>query len=245
MSRIAVFAALRWECAPVLRNLRRVRRETSGAFSAWRGASGADEVVVIKTGVGPAHAATAAAALDLRDTALVISTGCAGGLDPRLRAGDLVLASTVLDGETAWSTDAVVRARAVTVASTAHLRVSQGAIRCSASVLVSPADKARAAGGGAVAVEMEGGPIAAAAAATQVPFISVRAVLDSADEDLQVLTHFTNPLSGNLRPLALVQHVFSHPEAIANLLSLRRAQALTQGNLTKFFRAWFGRQRLL
>ena len=52
MERIAIFAALQWECRPVLRHLRRVTRERHAGVTVWRGTTAACEVWLVKTGMG-------------------------------------------------------------------------------------------------------------------------------------------------------------------------------------------------
>ena len=94
MERIAIFAALQWECGAVVRHLRRVERSRLGAFTLWRSRAARHEVWVVKTGVGVQRAAAAVDALgDATRFALLMSTGCAGGLAPELRPGDLALAT--------------------------------------------------------------------------------------------------------------------------------------------------------
>lgn len=239
MPRIVVFAALGWECRPALRALHAVRRDARRDVHAWRGSAGTDEVLVVKTGVGPRRAAAVAARLDLSDCAQVISTGCAGGLRADLGAGDLVVASAVHGDDAPHPTDPALRARALTLANQHGLRAHEGAVRCSATMLSSTAAKRAVAAAGAVAVEMEGAPLAAAAAAARVPFLSVRAVLDGADDDLGILGHIADPTSGQIRPLALIAHLLRHPGALAELRGLRLAQLASERRLSAFFAAWF------
>ena len=59
MHRVAIFAALPWECRTVLRPLREVRRTRLGAFTMWQGRASEREVWVVKTGDGDRRAATA------------------------------------------------------------------------------------------------------------------------------------------------------------------------------------------
>ncbi|MDX2167520.1 MAG: hypothetical protein SF182_10670 [Deltaproteobacteria bacterium] len=238
MARIVVFAALGWECQPALRALRGVRREARRDLHAWRGRAGRDEVLVVKTGMGPQRAAAAAATVDLTGCMQVISTGCAGGLAADLQVGDLVVASAVHGDDGVRDTDATLRARVLARAAEHGLHIRIGAIRCSATVLGSPAAKRAAAAAGPIAVEMEGTPLVAAAAAAAVPFLSVRAVLDTADDDLAVLGHISDPTSGRVRPLRLLSHLVGHPQALAQLRTLQRAKRLADDRLSAFFAAW-------
>jgi nucleoside phosphorylase len=240
VERIAIFAALQWECRTVLRSLRQVSRVRLGAFTCWQGRAPRAEVWLVKTGVGVQRAAAAAEALgDARRFALFVSTGCAGGLAPELRAGDLAFTTAVIgdDGREAVSTDAAPRARAQHAASAAGLRTAQGPVLCSQTALGSAAKRAAAAGG-AIAVEMEAAALAARAASAPVPFLSVRAVLDGVEDDLTAAGTLVDPASGGIRPLALAAYLAAHPGAITQLMTLQRLQRAARESLERFFRQW-------
>ncbi len=241
MERIAIFAALQWECRAVLRHLRRVSRGRLGAFTCWQGRASRHEVWVVKTGVGVRRAAAAVEAIgDPRGFDLFMSTGCAGGLAPELHPGDLALATSLLGDGTheAMPTDAIQRARARQAAAASGVRGVEGPIRCSATALVTANQKRLAAADGAIAVEMEGGPIAARAAVAHVPFVSVRAILDAAEHELHVPGTLVDPATGAARPLALAGHLATHPSAIGELLALRRMQRAARESLERFFEQW-------
>jgi nucleoside phosphorylase len=236
---VVVFAALGWECRPVLRALRNVRRLRVHGVHAWCGQAGIGEVWVVQTGVGVRRAAAAAAAIDLSACALVVSTGCAGGLAASLRPGDLVIASAVHGDGAAHIVDAATRARLLALADGSGLAIREGPIHCSATMLATRTAKAQAAATGALVVEMEATPLAAAAAAAARPFASVRAVIDAATDDVSLLTRVGDPDTGQVRPGALVAHIVRHPGAIAELRRLRRAQLAAGDALSRFFERWF------
>jgi len=241
VERFAIFAALQWECRAVLGALRQVRRRRLGAFTCWQGQAAAREVWVMKTGVGVARAAAAvdtlagAAAFDL-----FVSSGCAGGLAPDLQPGDLVLASAISgDGtDVAIATADGVRADAGAAAAAAGLRYVEGPLVCSNEALLTVAAKRAAAAAGAVVVEMEGGAIAAGAAAAHVPLLSVRAILDAAEHELQVPGHVVDAATGAVRPLALAAHVAAHPRVLGELMALQRMQRAARTSLERFFTQW-------
>jgi hypothetical protein len=118
------------------------------------------------------------------------------------------------------------------------LRTIEGPLLCSATVLATTADKRAAAACGAVVVEMEGGAIAARAAAAQVPFLSVRAILDAVDHELHVPGSLIDPVSGAMRPLAVARYVVTHPGTIAELTALQRMQRAARVSLERFFARW-------
>ena len=53
-------------------------------------------IVIRLSGIGPERACLAAKALLERGVTALLSWGCAGGLDPKLSPGDLVLPKTVI-----------------------------------------------------------------------------------------------------------------------------------------------------
>jgi nucleoside phosphorylase len=237
--RVVVFAALGWECRAVLPALRGVRRLHGVAVPAWRGEAAVGEVWVVRTGIGLQRAAAAAAAIELPTCALVVSTGCAGGLSASLRAGDLVVATAVQTDAASHHADPTARRRVLALAGQHGLSIHEGPIRCSGRMLASRADKQAAAATGALAVEMEAAPLAAAAAAAARPFVSVRAVIDAADDDLATLVRTGDPDTGQVRPLALAAYVLRHPSAVAELRRLQRARAAAAAALTRLFAHWF------
>jgi adenosylhomocysteine nucleosidase len=102
----------------------------------------------------------------------ILSFGLCGGLDPELRIGDLVLGN----GDPAWTADlaAVLPAKRVSFAS-------------GPEIIASAANKAALRSRtGAGAADMESHVASEAAAQLRVPFAVLRAVSDSADDDLPV-----------------------------------------------------------
>ncbi len=239
---MAVFAALHWECVPILAHLRQVRRERLVGLTVWRGVSGHYDVSLVKTGVGTARAGAAARALgDAGRFALFLSTGCAGALAPHLAAGDLVVATAVLGTASGqcFETHAEHRERACRIAERLALPAAVGPLLCSQQVLGTVAAKRTAAAErGAVAVEMEGAPIAARALQAGVPFVAVRAILDTAAAEWCDAQRFVDPRRGALKSLALAAYLTTHPGALPDLLAMRRMMHAAQRSLQRFFGAW-------
>jgi hypothetical protein len=121
------------------------------------------------------------------------------------------------------------------------LTMCEGTIRCSATMIASRADKRAAAASGALAVEMEGGPIVSAARSAARPVVAVRAIIDGADDDLSLLVRIGDPDSGQVRPSALLALLLRRPQAIRELLALRRSQVAARDSLRRLFAIWFAR----
>ncbi len=241
MERIAIFAALRWECRPILRHLRRIERGGVAQCTFWRGEASGREIWLVKTAVGEQRAAAAVRAVCEDRFDLFLSTGCAGALSPELVPGDLAIATAVIGNAsgTQYQTDPVHRERARVAAQRAALRTVVGPVLCSPRVLASVAAKQAAAiSTGSVAVEMEGAAIGALAQQAGVPFASVRAILDTATTELPAAGEFLDPQTGTVRPLDVVRYLARQPGALSQLLTLRRMMMAAQSSLEKFFQAW-------
>lgn len=239
MERVAIFAALRWECQPVVHRLRQAARMRVGDFPVWHGRTARREVWVVQTGVGPRRAAAAAQAIrDAGDFGLFVSTGCAGALHDALGPGDLTVATSVVSGTETFQTDHDVCARMRSVAERAALSSALGAVLCSPVVLATAAAKRAAAAGGAIAVEMEGAPIASCAAQAAIPFAAVRAILDGARSELRHMGAVVEPSTGRVRPFRLAKYVARHPGAVPDLLAMRHMMTAAQRSLHRFFDAW-------
>lgn len=137
-------------------------------------------------GADPERAREGAARLLAEGAGALISFGLAGGLDPALAPGDLVLPERVVaPGGEAIATDDDWRARWSAAATTAGLPTTGGTLIDSAGIVTTVADKeALHRSSGAVAADMESYAVAAAAAESGVPFAAVRAVADPAGRSL-------------------------------------------------------------
>jgi adenosylhomocysteine nucleosidase len=214
-----VVAALDMEA----RTLRLRTRRRDGLFEAG------DGTLVAVSGMGRSAAVAAARALvDAGATALV-SWGLAGGLDPRLQAGAICLPSIVVsrDGAT-FATDLQWR-EILTAAIGQRLFVVSGKLLTSAAAIQDVAAKAAAFGEtGAVAVDMESAGVAQIAALNRLPFVAVRAIVDTAGDTLPgaVMAAGTE---GPVRFARLILGIFRSPREIAPLMRLaRRYRAATR-----------------
>lgn len=242
MNQVAIFAALQWECRPVLRQLRRPQQQQGNGFTAWRAEAGGARIVLVRTGIGLERAEAAARALAASgEFSLFLSTGCAGGLAADLRPGDLVVAESIgLAASPVSHADAATCARVLAAAERAALRHRQGHVLSSPRILAGAAEKRAAAAAGAVAVEMEGAALARVAAERGIPFASVRSILDGAETPLAHSGVFVDPTTGALRPLAVARHLLRYPREIRTLLAMKRMMEAAEGSLDRFFSSYLG-----
>ena len=145
----------------------------------------AHDVRVRVSGIGLEAASRAARSLADDGATALVSWGVAGGLDPVLRPGSIVLPTAVIgdDGSrfpitTAW--------RLSQLALLAPRRdIASGELLSRAAALEGAAAKAQAfRTTGAIAVDMESLAVAAVAAERGLPFLAVRVIVDAATDDL-------------------------------------------------------------
>jgi 4-hydroxy-3-methylbut-2-enyl diphosphate reductase len=203
---LVVFAALGWERRAVTDALSDVTPWPGG--QAWRGRLGdGASCLVFQTGMGPTRAARAAASAP--PARAFLAAGCGGGLAPWLRAGDVVVATAVVDATDGTRREADCEAVAAWAARRG-LRVHAGPLVASATVLASAEAKRAAAKDGALIVDMESAPLAAAAGSRAIPFAVVRVVVDGADEVVP-LSPVVVDEQGELRPARVAVHLAMRP----------------------------------
>jgi adenosylhomocysteine nucleosidase len=143
----------------------------------------ADGTLLIVSGVGPAAAALGARRLLAAGARALLSWGLAGGLDPALEAGTLVLPGEVISPEgRVLLTSAAWRERVSQAIAARHAACSGRLLTCR-EPLSSTAAKALAfRQTGAIAVDMESSAVAEVASAGRAPFLIVRAIVDTAHD---------------------------------------------------------------
>jgi 4-hydroxy-3-methylbut-2-en-1-yl diphosphate reductase len=138
------------------------------------------DAVVERCGMGPARVARWLPRLARLTPHAVAVAGVAGGLDPSLRAGDVVVATEVRDGKGRT----VLRGAAPLVAELRRLgmRVTSGPIVSVDHIVNSVGERERLAATGAIAVDMESAAVVRALGERpgQIPVAVVRVIVDTA-----------------------------------------------------------------
>ena len=225
---LAVTFALPQESQDFRHALRHPSAVGAGARPWLRGHIGTEEVLVGHTGVGPAAAAEKVTALLAgHHPRLLISTGFAGGLDPRLATGDLLLATNFT------APKLLARSRGLRAA---DARAFFGALTSQPHPAETVAEKsALARATGALGVDMETASIAAACARAGVPLLAVRAISDSALEPLPVpFAEWFDLAAQRPRPLALVRYLARHPARIGPFVRFVRGLTPARRAFTRF-----------
>ncbi len=177
--KVLVALAVEAEFAP-WRALRDFRRVPVVSAPVWESRTGAIELRVVLTGMGPGRAARAGSVLLDDRPDVCISSGLAGALRPEHRPGEILAAREV----SLAGSSSVVRS---------DERLYQFALLCGAKpaarfhtspTLLRSAQEKASLGAVADAVEMESFSVLAEAARREVPAVAIRAVSDAVDEDL-------------------------------------------------------------
>jgi hopanoid-associated phosphorylase len=151
----------------------------------------------------------------------VISFGVAGGLDPSLKSGDVVVADEVMSGDNRWlagfalNDDLIGR---LTVG--LGRRVVRGGLAGVEDVVVAQASKAALRNEtGAAAVDMESHIAAAYAAEAGLPFAALRVISDPACRALPALARNAIKPNGDIDLGMILRGVVRNPRTLRALVS--------------------------
>jgi adenosylhomocysteine nucleosidase len=167
----------------------------------------------------PARAREQSAELIARGADCLVSFGIAGGLDPALKTGDLVIATGVRLAGQHWQASPGLFPQLAGLG-------RAGDVLSSPTIAATPAEKARLwQNTGCVAVDQESDAVAAAATNAGIPFLVLRAICDTAQMTLPPAALL--PLRPNGTPdfRRLLPHIARHPREIPSLMTLGTTNA--------------------
>lgn len=151
----------------------------------------------------------------------MVSWGLCGGLDPRLRSGDLIFGSEVVASEGAVRTDEAVTASLLQRLRGAGAGVTVERFAASGAPVLTAAAKAelrRATG--AAAVDMESLIAGRYALEERVPFAILRAVADPAERTLPPLALRAVAADGGIHVQRVIGALISSPRQLASVQAL-------------------------
>ncbi|MBN1421608.1 MAG: hypothetical protein JXP34_22740 [Planctomycetes bacterium] len=216
---ILILFALRTEARRVIEHLAGAETIRTGSLDVTIGQRGQHTVAVAATGVGPARAREVARALvESLSPAAVIAAGFAGALDPGLEAGDLVLATRILDrtGRIGENVDTI---EVAPLPDEVLPEARRGAIACVPKIVATAEEKtALFLETGATAADMESAAVAREAAG--IPFHAIRAITDRANEAVEIPETRMIGRRGKPSILRLGLFVALHPRAGSALVRL-------------------------
>lgn len=207
----AVFA----EVKPLVRRMK-LRRERSGSPDLrWSG----DTVTVLLTGMGDRAGACVAAAIDSQRPARVLSIGVAGALRDGLAVGDCIIAQQIIgsDGRSSSPTS---------------LKDASGSLLTVDTLIASPDEKcALAESCGADAVDMETAHIAGACDERGIPWLSIRAISDTAADVVPAVLGEMVTDSGQPHMPRIIAWALGRPSRMKTLMRLGRDTRLAAERL--------------
>jgi len=174
---------------------------------------------VVCSGSDPDRLRRRLAGLDTTGLRAVVSFGIAGGLDPSLHPGDVVVATAVIADTGAWKmSKSVVSAMADRVRASG-IEVAQGALVGVEEPVLLPTEKAAIRREtDAIAVDMESHIGAAYAAANDLPFAAIRVISDPAIRALPPLAKRALKADGRVDFGAVAAGLARAPSEISKLL---------------------------
>ena len=176
------------------------------------------EIPLFRSAFGPDAAARAAQGLVEQGVGGLASAGIAGGLDPLLRAGDLLLPREVVGPERIYPVDPLWRDG---LAGRLGGKIEQGRLLGVDVTIAGVAEKAALAKQhDARAVDMESHAVARVAAAASLPFLAVRVIADPAGRTIPRAALQAIGPDGSLRPGRAIGAFMLRPWEIVGCLRL-------------------------
>lgn len=213
MSGLGIVTALRVESRALV-----PARERRGTLTEL-----ADGTLIVVSGVGPAAASQGARRLIAAGARALVSWGMAGGLDPRLTAGSIVLPDEVLSPEGVRFPTTRHWREHVGAVIAARQPVCFGTLLSCREVIGSAADKSTVFGAtAAAAVDMESAAVAEVALSERLPFLAVRAIVDTAEDSLPPGLMALVGAPGAVRMGRLLGSLAARPADVPRLVQLMR-----------------------
>src|SRR3954451_14578223 len=177
-------------------------------------------MIVICSSSDPAQLRALLATLDPSSFRGVVSFGVAGGLDPSLKSGDVVVATEVLAGDTRFLAGLALNEEMIARAALRRRRVVRGGLAGVEQVIAATACKAALhSETGAAAVDMESHIAAAYAAQAGIPFAALRVISDPATRALPALAKSAIKPNGDIDLRKVLRGLARNPTTLRSLVS--------------------------
>ena len=223
---IALSFALPEESKGIVQRLSGAKRSGDAALPVIAGRLGEREVMIVHAGMGMASAtARLGNFLEAHAPSVLIAAGFGGGLAGDLKVGDIVIGRNFSDGSL--------------LAAVGSLAARTGGLVTTREVIESALKKKDLARHtGAIVADMETAAIYRLCNARGIPVLAVRAISDTADQDLPVPSAvWFDTERQRPRPLPLLLHLATHPGRIAPFVHFVRGIHHAGARLTEFLLA--------
>lgn len=211
--RILIFCALKEEAIPIVRILN--LRQTEKLSRVYQGEFDSHFIRLFVTGWGRKNTESACDLFFKELPNLFISCGFAGGLDQNLKAGDTVLADQILfweEGSLMDEPQTVSFKESYEKFTGTFQRAFRGTLLTTHRVIYRSEEKKKLAYRlKALAVDMESGYAAQYASKKGVPFLALRTITDTVDEDLKIDFSPWIDKNGNIRRYRMLRDLLIQP----------------------------------
>jgi len=185
-------------------------------------------------GPGPEAARSAALRLIDQDVNGLISFGYAGGIDRELKAGDLIIATEIRAGRDKAIACTPTWSETLARKLGGQLRVVRAPIAASDTIIETTAEKLKLHyKTGAAATDMESLAVAEVATEAGIAFATLRAVIDTAGQDLPPMAVVAAGPDGKLKPWRILWSLIRQPGQIPALRPLTLNSKLAERTLGK------------
>ena len=242
MSRlVCILGALREEINLIRGQMTVDEQFKVGRADVWTGNWEGVRIILVRTGIGKDYALSALEkVLNRANPSLILSIGYAGGLDPKLKVGDVVLADHVLKINKAlmdvgsYPIDLKQLELLEGLACSKKIVVHRGKL-ITVDQVVNDSTVKQELGSryNALAVDMETAALVAHASEKKISFLSVRAVSDTVEQSLVDVSSFIGD-DGEVSKLKAGWYVLTHPHTIKNFISLHGQSQQATRNMTEF-----------
>lgn len=221
MKKVAIICAIPQESRPILSRLHNPVKGRLHNMPVWTSQSPELQVFLAQSGIGTARAAAAARELiSFAAPDLVISTGFCGALKPGLQRGDLVVAEKLFTCSTA------LRPFEVTLDRRFWELIGESGFQPGTFITTEKMEaKSRIAplvdaGCRNPVLEMESSAVASVCKSCDTPFVAIRAVSDTADQDPQPICARLFNAEMKISVIQTVKALLATPQMTRQLLQL-------------------------
>ncbi|MBI3462394.1 MAG: 5'-methylthioadenosine nucleosidase [Planctomycetes bacterium] len=209
-------------------------RTRGAGFTVRHGLLRERPILVLETGAGSAAARQAAEAIiAAHRPRWVISAGFSGGLQPRLKRGDIVMANSLVSSDhQSLTVDFSISEQALAATSGLHV----GRLLMTEQVILRAEEKERLGREyDALAVDLESFAVAEVCRREKVRFLAVRVISDAMTEELpREVERLIAPQSLSRRMGTAVGAVWNRPGSVKDMLKLREDALTASDRLAKF-----------
>lgn len=241
---IAIFSALEEEVRDLKKGMSIYKTSFQGKIRIYEGKCGNRESLLVLTGMGKESARNAAEMVLTRySVQSVISTGFGGSLNNRTKTGDIVVYSDLIceASPEAHYPEGRIQADSalIAAASRALKRTNLGYLTGKGisidRVCVTPEAKYKLGQDFAAdAVDMESYWIGQTAASRGLPFLAVRPIFDTVNDDLSILEEITH--NSRVSPFKALSYLASHPGQVKKLMDYSRDSKEARKSLAIFIK---------